>query len=71
MSTTTSKAYRIMKCPFFNKTCMLFSSVGWRLNETVNLSRNNITGDIEDTSLRTGKNTERVTSRNVDPVSLT
>ena len=49
---------------------MLFSSVGWRLNETVNLLGNNMLGDIADTSQKRGKNPERVTSVNVDPVSL-
>ena len=71
MSTKTSKAYRIIYCSFFNKTCIPFSSVAWRLNETVNLSRKSISGYIEDTSLRRGKNTERVASVNVDSVSLT
>ena len=33
--------------------------------------RNNMLGDIADTSQRRGKNTERVTSINVDLVSLT
>ena len=40
-------------------TCMLFSSVGWRLNETVNLLRNNTLEDLVDTSQRRIKNTER------------
>ena len=70
MSKKASKAYMTTYCYFFNKTFMLFSLVGWRLNETVNLLRNNIPGDIEDTSIRRGKNTERVTSVNVDPVGL-
>ena len=71
MSTQVSKAYRNMYYSFFNKTFMLFISVGWRLNEAINLLRNDIPRYIEDTSLRRGKNTERVTSVNVDPVSLT
>ena len=49
---------------------MPFSLVVWRLNEAVNMLRNNATGDIEDTILRREKNTERVISVNVDPVSL-
>ena len=56
MSTKVSKAYIAMYYSFFNKTCMLINSVGWRLSETINLMRNNIPGDIEDISLRRGKN---------------
>ena len=71
MSTKASKAYRIMYCSFFNKTCISFSSVGWILNNIVNLLGNNMLGDIADTSQRRLMNTERVTSVNVDPVSFT
>ena len=71
MSTKSSKAYRTMCCYFFNKTCMSFSSVDWRLNETINLLVSNMLGDIADTSQRIGENTERVTAINMDSVSLT
>ena len=71
MSTKLNKPYMTIYCSFFDKTYMPFSSVVWRLNEDVNLTQNNIPGDILDTSLRRGKNTERVTSVNVNPVSLT
>ena len=50
---------------------MSFSSVGWRLNETIYLVRKNIFGAIVNTSQRRGENTERATSVNMDPVSLT
>ena len=72
MSKKASKVYGTTYCSFFIKTCMLFISVGWRLNERVNLLGNNMLEDIAaDTSQRRGKNTEIVTSVNVEPVSLT
>ena len=50
---------------------MSSSSVGLRLNENINLLRNNMLGYIFETSQRRGKNTEKVNYVNVDPVSLT
>ena len=71
MSKKSSKAYRTMCCFFFYSNVISFSSIGWRINETVNLLNNNIPGDIEDTSLGRWKNTERVASIYVNPLRLT
>ena len=58
MSTKAGKAYRTICCSFFNRTCISFSSVVWRLNETFNLLCNNLPGDIDDVNQGRGKNTE-------------